>query len=220
MTEYSPQWKEKDKPKTEMIRDMEYFRGMYPQRMKRIQRYVAEQCDTLDYTGSPIYDEYPDPLMIERVCRAVLGKILEEGLISEEVLSEELRDASEEEETEKDSETMSIRMEAMQRGTGGRPLGGPPPGSRPPGGPPPWGPPPGGPLPGGRPPGGPPPWGPPPGGPPPGGRLPGGPPPWGPPPGGRPPERPPHHNSWLSDIVKVLFMDELQRRRCRSGVCG
>lgn len=190
MTEYSPQWKEKDKPKTEVIRDMEYFRGMYPQRMKRIQRYVAEQCDALDYTGSPIYDEYPDPLMIEIVCRAVLEKIPEEGLISEEFISEKLTDASEEEMAEKDSETMSVRMEAMQRGSGGRP----------PGGPPPWGPPPWGLPPGGRPP-----WGPPPGGPP----------PWGP-----PSKRPPHHNGWLSDIVKVLFMDELQRRRCRSGLCG
>ena len=188
MTEYSPQWKEKIQPGIYAVRDMEYFQGIYPWRIKRIQRYVAEQCDIMDYSGSPIYDEYPDPLMIKQACEAVLQRIPQEEIAQE----------GQWENLEEDS-----KLEVMER----RPWG-PPPGSRPPGGPPPWGPPPGN-----RPPGGPPPWGPPPGS-----RPPGGSPPWGPPPGNRPPAGPPQ-NGWLSDLVKVLFMNELQRRRCHTGLC-
>ena len=69
---------------------------------------------------------------------------------------------------------------------------------RPPQGPPPWEPPP-------RPPQGPPPWGPPP-------RPPQGPPPWG------PPSRPPQSN-WLEDVIRLLFLNEIQNRRCRNGRC-
>ncbi len=194
MTEYSPQWKEKVQPGSHVVRDMDYFQGMYPQRIKEIQRYVIYQCDAMDYSGSPIYDEFPDVLMIEQACRAVCQMIPQNRITGE---------ASEGEWTQEDTdveETYAAQdIEAIQS----RP-GGPPPGGRPPGGPPP----------GGRPPGGPPPWGPPPGS-----RPPGGPPPWGPPPGSRPPSPPPPRDNWLADIVKVLFMNEIQRRRCHMGRC-
>lgn len=198
MTEYSPQWKEKVRPGINAIRDMEYFREMYPQSIKALQKYVTDQCDSMDYTGSPIYDEYPEPLMIEQACTAVCRKILESWNTDEYPES-----GWPEEEESENAETGETQVEMMQR----RP-GGPPPGKPPHGGPPPWGPPPGKPPHGGPPPWGPPPWGPPPGGPP----------PWGPPPWGPPPGKPPH-NSWLSDIVKILFMNEIQRRRCRTGFC-
>lgn len=59
----------------------------------------------------------------------------------------------------------------------------------------------------GRPPG-PPPWGPP---------------PWGPPPRPPAPPRPPHHGpgrpDWKEDIVRVLLLNEMQRRRCGTGHC-
>ncbi len=199
MTEYSPQWKEKSPPEAYAARDMDYFQGMYPWRIKEIQRYVIYQCDAMDYSGSPIYDEYPDVLMIEQACRSVCGMIPQNWIAGEEA------DNGAEEASETEEETYTAQdVEVIQNRPGGRPPGGPPPWGPPPGGPPPWGPPPGG-LP---------PWGPPPGGPPPWGSPPGGPPPWGPPPGSPPPR-----NNWLDDIVKVLFMNEIQRRRCRMGRC-
>ncbi len=227
MTKYSPQWKEKTEPSPYTIRDMEYFQGMYPRRIREIQKYVVQQCDAMDYAGSPIYDEYSDSLMIDQICHTICEKIPEDWMEAEEISKEEAFAQTEEVEPKKIDETIELaqeeqkeeeenpEVEIMQREPGGRPPGGPPPG-----GPPPWGPPPG-PPPWGRPPGGPPPWGPPPG-PPPWGRPPGGPPPWGPPPGpppwGRPPGRPPHRGL-LSDIVKVLIMNEFQRRRCQVGLC-
>ena len=226
MTKYSPQWKEKTEPSPYTIRDMEYFQGMYPRRIREIQKYVVQQCDVMDYAGSPIYDEYPDSLMIDQICHTICEKIPEDWMEAEEISEEETFAQTEEVESKKIDDTIELaqeeqeeveenpEVEIMQRGPGGRP----------PRGPPPWGPPPG-PPPWGRPPGGPPPWGPPPG-PPPWGRPPGGPPPWGPPPGpppwgrppGPPPGRPPHRGL-LSDIVKVLIMNEFQRRRCQVGLC-
>ncbi len=208
MTKYSPQWKEKTEPSPYTIRDMEYFQGMYPRRIREIQKYVVQQCDAMDYAGSPIYDEYPDSLMIDQICHTICEKIPEDWMEAEEISKEEAFAQTEEVEPKKIDETIELaqeeqkeeeenpEVEIMQREPGGRPPGGPPPG-----GPPPWGPPPG-PPPWGRPPGGPPPWGPPPG-----------PPPWG-----RPPGRPPHRGL-LSDIVKVLIMNEFQRRRCQVGLC-
>ncbi len=208
MTKYSPQWKEKTEPSPYTIRDMEYFQGMYPRRIREIQKYVVQQCDAMDYAGSPIYDEYPDSLMIDQICHTICEKIPEDWMEAEEISKEEAFAQTEEVEPKKIDETIELaqeeqkeeeenpEVEIMQREPGGRPPGGPLPG-----GPPPWGPPPG-PPPWGRPPGGPPPWGPPPG-----------PPPWG-----RPPGRPPHRGL-LSDIVKVLIMNEFQRRRCQVGLC-
>ncbi len=198
MTKYSPQWKEKTEPSPYTIRDMEYFQGMYPRRIREIQKYVVQQCDAMDYAGSPIYDEYPDSLMIDQICHTICEKIPEDWMEAEEISKEEAFAQTEEVEPKKIDETIELaqeeqkeeeenpEVEIMQREPGGRPPGGPPPG-----GPPPWGPPPG-----------PPPWGPPPG-----------PPPWG-----RPPGRPPHRGL-LSDIVKVLIMNEFQRRRCQVGLC-
>lgn len=153
MTEYSPQWKEKVQPGIYAVRDMEYFQGIYPQRIKELQEYVVQQCNAMDYSGSPIYDEYPEALMIEQACKAVYERISQSWFTEEE------------EEKETETEEQSIQeegVEAMSR-------------------------------------------------------------PWGPPPGGRPPQGPPPgnppHDNWLSDIIKVLFMNELQRRRCRMGKC-
>ena len=211
MTEYSPQWKEKTEPSPYTIRDMEYFQGMYPRRIREIQKYVVQQCDAMDYAGSPIYDEYPDSLMIDQICHTICEKIPEDWMEAEEISEEEAFAQTEEVEPKKIDDTIELsqeekkeeeenpEVEIMQRGPGGPPPWGPPPG------PPPWGRPPG-PPPWGRPPGGPPPWGPPPG-----------PPPWGRPPG-PPPGRPPHRGL-LSDIVKVLIMNEFQRRRCQVGLC-
>ena len=48
-------------------RDMEYFQAMYPERMKRLQTRVNDLCDTIDYEGSILYDEYPDKVGLGRL---------------------------------------------------------------------------------------------------------------------------------------------------------
>ena len=48
------------------IRDFEYFKSMYPDRVKALQLVVEEVCDEMEYEGSPIYDEYPDRILMEQ----------------------------------------------------------------------------------------------------------------------------------------------------------
>lgn len=38
---------------------------------RRLQREVTRQCDQVDYSGSFIYDEYPDRIALARLCEAV-----------------------------------------------------------------------------------------------------------------------------------------------------
>ena len=51
----------------DVLRDLEYFRQMYPADVRRYQNRVAEILDKMDYEGSVIYDEYPDRYTLERL---------------------------------------------------------------------------------------------------------------------------------------------------------
>ena len=196
------------------LEEMEYFQSCYPESMKQLQTYVAAECDKMDYPNSPIYDEYPDQTMIRQVCQKICNSIPEEvgRCLREAAPLQGLAKGSDGTEVE-EVEVYEVMQRRPPQGPPPRPSQGPPPWGpppRPPQGPPPWGPPP-------RPPQGPPPWGPPP-------RPPQGPPPWGPPPRPpqgpppRPPQRPPQSN-WLEDVVRLLFLNEIQNRRCRNGRC-
>lgn len=44
------------------------MRSWYSETAARIQKKVEEECQLLDYEGSRIYDEYPDRLMLRRIC--------------------------------------------------------------------------------------------------------------------------------------------------------
>ena len=45
-------------------RDYEYMKSVYPGTAKRLIPYIEEECDRLEYTGSVMYDEYPDRLQL------------------------------------------------------------------------------------------------------------------------------------------------------------
>lgn len=62
---------EEPRPEAMTLRDYEYFKSMYPARVKELQLHVEAVFDEMDYQGSPIYDEYPDRLMVEQLCRKV-----------------------------------------------------------------------------------------------------------------------------------------------------
>lgn len=217
-----------------ILRDLEYLQGLYPGHMKRIQEYVISVCDRLDYKNSPMYDEFPDRLMIDQVCDAICRQIEKDGVLqqfsleSEEEADTELEEQNRQQSYEEDyyeqnpygedsykedsfDEDHTVEDQELEPGWGPSPLLGQRQPWGPPGGPgrPPWGPGPGRP-----------PWGP----------ESGPRPPWGPPPGPRPPWGPPHHRPphhrpprnpgfWFGDIVKILLLNEMHRRRCRSGFC-
>lgn len=167
----------------------QYWKSLYPEKIKKIQQEIERTCDSLDYAGSFIYDEYPDKISLDRTGRQICERLRESDEFKE-VPMEELFEAS--------GHAGPNPPPGRLPGPPG-PL--PPPFGRPPGPP---GPPP---PPFGRPssPPGPPP---PPFGPP--GPSPGRP---------GPPPRPPRRQSWLEDMVSVLLYQEIGRRRCRRGGC-
>ena len=46
------------------FQDLEYFKGLYPRSVRRCQSFVEACCDRYDHPGSPIYDEYPDRVLL------------------------------------------------------------------------------------------------------------------------------------------------------------
>ena len=58
------------------MQDMEYLMSMYPAGMKKLQKYVSEACDRMEYKNSPMYDEFPDQIMVNRLCDSVCETIL------------------------------------------------------------------------------------------------------------------------------------------------
>ncbi len=49
--------------------DLEYMKSLYPDLPKRIiLPYVEEECDRMEYTGSVIFDDYPDKLQLRIMC--------------------------------------------------------------------------------------------------------------------------------------------------------
>ncbi len=212
-----------------IVQDLDYLQGLYPGHIKRLQEYVVSACDQLDYKSSPIYDEFPDRILIHQLCDSICSQILTDGILAEGELPEQGSEAFEpgnssveiEEWGEEANERELLsKQNSSSWGPGpNRPWGPPwgPPGPNRPWGPP-WGPP--GPNPTWGPPWGPPgpkpPWGPP--GPKPPCGNPWGPPcknPWGPPWGPGPRK----NNPWLTDVVSVLLLNEMHRRRCASGRC-
>lgn len=61
--------------KDAVLRDLEYIQELYPEEAKRVLQYVVANLERIDYTGSIIYDEYPDRIGIYRIVSTILGQI-------------------------------------------------------------------------------------------------------------------------------------------------
>lgn len=55
--------------------DIEYMKSLYPEFCRRIQAYIDEECDRLEYDGSYMYDEYPDRETVERITDRIYDMI-------------------------------------------------------------------------------------------------------------------------------------------------
>lgn len=61
--------------------DKNYMISMYPDLCKRIQFYVDEECDLLDYDGSIMYDDYPDKETILELVGKIYVKLEKDNLV-------------------------------------------------------------------------------------------------------------------------------------------
>lgn len=59
----------------EYQQDMERMKELYPEAARRIQDLVEEECDKMEYEGSLMFDEYPDRLMLRRICDRIYQKV-------------------------------------------------------------------------------------------------------------------------------------------------
>ena len=62
----------------DVLRDLEYFRQMYPAEIRLYQTRIAEILDKMDYEGSVIYDEYPDRYTLEHLAENITDIIRRE----------------------------------------------------------------------------------------------------------------------------------------------
>lgn len=74
----------------EYEKDMERMKELYPSEAKRAAGYIEEECDRLEYEGSMMFDEYPDRLMLRRICDRVYEKVTQERMTQEQVAQEEV----------------------------------------------------------------------------------------------------------------------------------
>lgn len=79
-------------------RDLRRMQTMYPDAAKRMLSYVEEECDKMEYEGSPMFDEYPDRTTVYRIGERILGQVIgrlpkEPGQEREEALAMQYRDA-------------------------------------------------------------------------------------------------------------------------------
>ena len=51
----------------QMQTESDYFRGLYPLRVKKLQRVIEEEFDRIDRRPGPMYDEYPDREFLYRL---------------------------------------------------------------------------------------------------------------------------------------------------------
>lgn len=55
--------------------EIKHMKNMYPDFCKKVQVYVDEECDKLEYDGSYMYDKYPDRDTIEKVTDRILDSV-------------------------------------------------------------------------------------------------------------------------------------------------
>ena len=53
----------------------QYWKSLYPEKIKKIQQEIEHTCDELDYAGSFIYDEYPDKINLNRTGRQICARL-------------------------------------------------------------------------------------------------------------------------------------------------
>ena len=74
-----PQYQDWNQINEDMVlEDLEYLQQMYPIHAKRYQVKINNVLDTMDYSGSLIYDQYPDKMQLDRLVRTIMTSIMAE----------------------------------------------------------------------------------------------------------------------------------------------
>lgn len=63
----------------EQERDLQVMKSFYSKTAASIQELVEQECDRMEYDGSMMFDEYPDKLMMEHLCRRIEKRYMEQA---------------------------------------------------------------------------------------------------------------------------------------------
>ena len=72
-----------DPEQMEDVEDKKRIMEMYPLMARRLQPYVEDCCDRLEYEGSMMYDEYPDRFMLYHICSLVKDEMTKDASAQE-----------------------------------------------------------------------------------------------------------------------------------------
>ncbi len=56
----------------ELENDYSYLKYLYPDICSQINEFITDECDQLEYDGSPIFDSYPDKITLQRLAQKIL----------------------------------------------------------------------------------------------------------------------------------------------------
>jgi hypothetical protein len=56
-------------------RDVDYIKRLYPKTFFKMQELVEEECDKMEYDGSLMYDEYPDKMLVGKICDNIYKEV-------------------------------------------------------------------------------------------------------------------------------------------------
>lgn len=82
-----------DEPeKEQMEQDWLYMKQLYPNAARKLQRYVDDAADRLEYENSMMFDEYPDRVAIEQLVHEIIAAIQENepNLLNETLFMDEM----------------------------------------------------------------------------------------------------------------------------------
>ena len=91
-------------------RDLRMLQSMYPEAAKLLLPYIEEECDKMEYEGSTMYDEYPDPTTIQRLEQRIYEQ-------TKDQLPEVMVQTDQPQEQE---DILSMQYQGNRRGRGGR----------------------------------------------------------------------------------------------------
>lgn len=60
---------------SELIEDREYLQQLYPAKARLIMVLVEDECDKLEYEGSPMYARFPDRETTLQIARKIYNRV-------------------------------------------------------------------------------------------------------------------------------------------------
>lgn len=62
-------------PQNKEEMELDYWKSIYPEKVKKIQNRIEERCEEMEYRDSPMYDEYPDRVYLQMLGNRIYNEL-------------------------------------------------------------------------------------------------------------------------------------------------